>query len=96
MLIYFIQSVHCESRIVFSSSGLTFSNCEHVFINHCKSVITYAKDNCQHICSFQVFDYRNIKTPKEMFDALMVHLKYATNGGNLRSFISSIKIADTK
>ncbi|XP_055861578.1 nitric oxide synthase-like isoform X2 [Biomphalaria glabrata] len=36
----------------------------------------------------QVFDARHINTPLEMYLALCNHIKYATNGGNLRSSIT--------
>lgn len=32
----------------------------------------------------QLFDERQCKTAKDMFHALCTHIKYATNGGNLR------------
>ena len=32
----------------------------------------------------QVLDARDASTPKEMFDAICHHIKYANNGGNLR------------
>ena len=32
----------------------------------------------------QVLDARDANTPKEMFDAICHHIKYANNGGNLR------------
>uniref|UniRef100_A0A8C5M157 Nitric oxide synthase n=1 Tax=Leptobrachium leishanense TaxID=445787 RepID=A0A8C5M157_9ANUR len=38
--------------------------------------------------NLQVFDARNCKTAKEMFDLICRHIKYATNGGNLRSVIT--------
>ncbi|KAM8977074.1 nitric oxide synthase, inducible [Pelodytes ibericus] len=38
--------------------------------------------------NLQVFDARNCKTAKEMFDLICRHLKYATNGGNIRSTIT--------
>ena len=34
--------------------------------------------------SLQVLDARDANTPKEMFDAICHHIKYANNGGNLR------------
>ncbi|RWS27828.1 nitric oxide synthase: inducible-like isoform X1, partial [Leptotrombidium deliense] len=36
----------------------------------------------------KVFDARNVKTTKEMFEALCNHIKYATNNGKLRSTIT--------
>ncbi|KAI1293695.1 Nitric oxide synthase [Halotydeus destructor] len=36
----------------------------------------------------QVFDFRFISTPREMFEAICNHIKYATNKGNLRSAIT--------
>ncbi|KAM9320302.1 nitric oxide synthase, inducible [Gastrophryne carolinensis] len=38
--------------------------------------------------NLQVFDARNCKTAKEMFEFICRHIKYATNGGNLRSAIT--------
>ncbi|MBN3299782.1 NOS2 protein, partial [Amia calva] len=38
--------------------------------------------------NLQVFDARKCSTAKEMFEFLCNHLKYATNGGNLRSAIT--------
>lgn len=38
--------------------------------------------------NLQVFDARDVTTPKEMFEALKRHLEYGTNGGNLRSTIT--------
>ncbi|CAH2219843.1 nitric oxide synthase, inducible [Pelobates cultripes] len=38
--------------------------------------------------NLQVFDARNCKTAKEMFDLICRHIKYATNGGNIRSAIT--------
>ncbi|MEE6468760.1 hypothetical protein FKM82_008371 [Ascaphus truei] len=38
--------------------------------------------------NLQMFDARNCKTTKEMFDLMCRHLKYATNGGNIRSAIT--------
>ncbi|TSK49640.1 Nitric oxide synthase, inducible [Bagarius yarrelli] len=38
--------------------------------------------------NLQVFDARKCRTPKEMFQFLCSHIKYATNGGNLRSAIT--------
>ncbi|KAL9981801.1 hypothetical protein ACROYT_G010554 [Oculina patagonica] len=38
--------------------------------------------------NLQVFDARHCTTAKEMFEALKIHLEYATNGGNLRSVIT--------
>lgn len=38
--------------------------------------------------NLQVFDARNVTTPKEMFEVLKKHLEFATNGGNLRSVIT--------
>ncbi|XP_067102023.1 nitric oxide synthase 2b, inducible [Osmerus mordax] len=38
--------------------------------------------------NLQVFDGRKCTTTQEMFDLLCNHLKYATNGGNLRSAIT--------
>lgn len=32
----------------------------------------------------QVFDCRKVNTTQEMFQALLEHIKFATNGGNLR------------
>lgn len=32
----------------------------------------------------QLFDYRHVKTTREMFDGICAHIKYATNEGNLR------------
>ncbi|XP_050717213.1 nitric oxide synthase, salivary gland-like [Eriocheir sinensis] len=36
----------------------------------------------------EVFDARDVSTPKEMFEALCRHLEYATNEGNIRSAIT--------
>ncbi|KAK2831745.1 hypothetical protein Q7C36_016831 [Tachysurus vachellii] len=38
--------------------------------------------------NLQVFDARKCRTPKEMFQFLCCHMKFATNGGNLRSAIT--------
>uniref|UniRef100_A0A672RMD6 Nitric oxide synthase n=1 Tax=Sinocyclocheilus grahami TaxID=75366 RepID=A0A672RMD6_SINGR len=38
--------------------------------------------------NLQLFDARQCKTAKDMFNALCTHLNYATNGGNLRSAIT--------
>ncbi|KAM4795668.1 nitric oxide synthase, inducible [Rhinophrynus dorsalis] len=38
--------------------------------------------------NLQVFDARNCKTAKEMFELLCRHLKYSSNGGNIRSAIT--------
>ncbi|XP_057216737.1 nitric oxide synthase 2a, inducible [Triplophysa rosa] len=38
--------------------------------------------------NLQVFDARQCKTCKDMFHAMCTHLKYASNGGNLRSAIT--------
>ncbi|ROL51390.1 Nitric oxide synthase, inducible [Anabarilius grahami] len=38
--------------------------------------------------NLQLFDARQCKTAEDMFHALCTHLKYATNGGNLRSAIT--------
>ncbi|XP_051525726.1 nitric oxide synthase 2a, inducible [Myxocyprinus asiaticus] len=38
--------------------------------------------------NLQVFDARQCKTAEDMFQALCTHLKYASNGGNLRSAIT--------
>eukprot|EP00794_Sanderia_malayensis_P014272 gene14272-15759_t len=38
--------------------------------------------------NLKLFDARKAVTAKDMFDALMEHLEYATNGGNLRSTIT--------
>ncbi|NP_001098407.1 nitric oxide synthase 2a, inducible [Danio rerio] len=38
--------------------------------------------------NLQLFDARDCKTAEDMFHALCTHLKYATNGGNLRSAIT--------
>ncbi|XP_066457647.1 nitric oxide synthase, inducible-like [Eleutherodactylus coqui] len=38
--------------------------------------------------NLQVFDARNCKTVQEMFQLICRHIKYATNGGNLRSAIT--------
>ena len=35
-----------------------------------------------------MFDARHIRTAREMFDALLEHIKYATNNGSLRSVIT--------
>ncbi|GAU91819.1 hypothetical protein RvY_04004-2 [Ramazzottius varieornatus] len=35
--------------------------------------------------NLQFFDGRDCDTPKKMFDVLVKHIRYATNGGNLRS-----------
>ena len=32
----------------------------------------------------QVLDYRKVNTAQEMFQALLEHIKFATNNGNLR------------
>lgn len=34
--------------------------------------------------AFQVFDARKCKTAEDMFQFLCAHLKFASNGGNLR------------
>ncbi|OWA50884.1 Nitric oxide synthase, brain [Hypsibius exemplaris] len=39
----------------------------------------------------QVFDARFINTPRTMFEALLNHIKYATNRGNIRSAITIFK-----
>ena len=36
----------------------------------------------------KVYDARHVTTPKEMFDCILEHVRYATNGGNLRSTIT--------
>ena len=36
----------------------------------------------------KIFDGRHVTTAKEMFDIILEHVRYATNGGNLRSTIS--------
>ena len=36
----------------------------------------------------QVFDARDAKTAKDMYEAMERHLDYCTNGGNLRSAIT--------
>ncbi|XP_045592940.1 nitric oxide synthase, salivary gland isoform X1 [Procambarus clarkii] len=36
----------------------------------------------------QVFDARDVTTPRQMFQALCNHIKYSTNGGNIRSAIT--------
>jgi len=33
----------------------------------------------------QVFDYRHVTTPKQMFEAILLHLKYSSNKGKIRS-----------
>nr|DBA34249.1 TPA: hypothetical protein GDO54_001828 [Pyxicephalus adspersus] len=38
--------------------------------------------------NLQVFDARTCKTAKEMFELICRHIKYATNGGNIRSTIT--------
>ncbi|RXN16225.1 nitric oxide inducible-like protein [Labeo rohita] len=38
--------------------------------------------------NLQLFDERQCKTAKDMFHALCTHIKYATNGGNMRSAIT--------
>ncbi|KAM5182111.1 nitric oxide synthase, inducible [Mantella aurantiaca] len=38
--------------------------------------------------NLQVFDARTSKTAKEMFELICRHIKYATNGGNIRSTIT--------
>lgn len=38
--------------------------------------------------NLQVFDARNCKTAKEMFQLMCRHIKYSTNGGNIRSAIT--------
>ncbi|XP_073472780.1 nitric oxide synthase, inducible [Aquarana catesbeiana] len=38
--------------------------------------------------NLQVFDARTCKTAKEMFELICRHIKYATNGGNIRSAIT--------
>ncbi|XP_053313171.1 nitric oxide synthase, inducible [Spea bombifrons] len=38
--------------------------------------------------NLQVFDARSCKTAKEMFNLICRHIKYATNGGNIRSAIT--------
>ncbi|XP_053560576.1 nitric oxide synthase, inducible isoform X2 [Bombina bombina] len=38
--------------------------------------------------NLQVFDGRNCKTAKEMFDFICRHIKYSSNGGNIRSAIT--------
>ncbi|XP_048338705.1 nitric oxide synthase, inducible-like, partial [Sphaerodactylus townsendi] len=38
--------------------------------------------------NLQVFDARSCATAKEMFEHLCQHLKYSTNGGNIRSTIT--------
>lgn len=36
----------------------------------------------------QLFDCRHVKTPREMFECILQHIKYGTNEGNLRSTIT--------
>ncbi|XP_063234452.1 nitric oxide synthase-like protein [Bacillus rossius redtenbacheri] len=36
----------------------------------------------------KLFDFRNVKTTKEMFEALCTHIEFSTNNGNIRSAIS--------
>ncbi|KAM4701870.1 nitric oxide synthase, inducible [Discoglossus pictus] len=38
--------------------------------------------------NLQVFDARNCKTAKEMFELICRHIKFSTNGGNIRSAIT--------
>ncbi|XP_043910586.1 nitric oxide synthase, inducible [Protopterus annectens] len=38
--------------------------------------------------NLQVFDARDCRTTKEMFEHILTHIRYATNGGNLRSAIT--------
>lgn len=38
--------------------------------------------------SLHVFDHRHLTTAKEVFDALMEHIRFATNGGKIRPAIS--------
>ena len=43
---------------------------------------------CVCFCLFEVIDARHVRTAKEMFDCLLEHLKYATNGGQIRSTLT--------
>ncbi|KAJ7387221.1 hypothetical protein OS493_004193 [Desmophyllum pertusum] len=38
----------------------------------------------------QVFDARHMNTPSEMYEAIVKHIKYGTNKGNLRSTITGL------
>lgn len=38
--------------------------------------------------SLHTFDRRQLKTPQEIYEALLEHIEYATNGGKIRSTIS--------
>jgi nitric oxide synthase oxygenase domain/subunit len=38
------------------------------------------------LCTLQVLDARHASTPKDMFEAILHHIRFANNGGNLRYF----------
>ena len=52
----------------------------------CKPYVTHSTNVVDIVFVFywQVMDARHVKTAKEMFDAVCKHLRFATNGGNIR------------
>ncbi|GAV04595.1 hypothetical protein RvY_14857-3 [Ramazzottius varieornatus] len=76
--------IHATGNYEFKEQELTFA-AKSAWRNsqRCIGRIQWSK--------LQVFDARFINTPRTMFEALLNHIKYSTNRGNLRSAITIFK-----
>lgn len=51
----------------------------NITLHNCFKIILYTS-----VGNTQVFDARDCKTAKEMFEHICHHIQYATNNGNIR------------